>query len=94
MKIYRREKARSRILSTYDQLIQRWGVDCIEQDVETRYGTTHIVSCGDPQAKKNIMRLLRKMSGARYEIIENAGHGINHEHAQDVNRMIREYFTD
>jgi pimeloyl-ACP methyl ester carboxylesterase len=40
------------------------------------------------------MRLLRKMSGARYEIIENAGHGINHEHAQDVNRMIREYFTD
>jgi sulfite reductase beta subunit-like hemoprotein len=46
MKIYRREKARSRILSTYDQLIQRWGVDCIEQDVETRYGTTHIVSAG------------------------------------------------
>lgn len=50
MKIYRSEKARSMILSTYDQLIQRWGVDCIEQDVETRYGTTHIVSCGDPQA--------------------------------------------
>lgn len=50
MKIYRSEKARNKILSTYDQLIQRWGVDCTERDVETRYGTTHIVSCGDPHA--------------------------------------------
>jgi pimeloyl-ACP methyl ester carboxylesterase len=32
--------------------------------------------------------------GARYEIIEDAGHGINHEHAQDVNRMMLEYFAD
>ncbi len=55
MKIYRSEKARSMILSTYDQLIQRWGVDCIEQDVNTRYGQTHVIECGDSKSPPLIL---------------------------------------
>lgn len=46
MKIYRSQKAGRAILSTYDDLLARWGVAYNEVDVQTRFGSTHIITCG------------------------------------------------
>jgi len=47
MKVYKSEKAKKRILDTYNQLLDRWGVDKEEQDIPTTYGTTHVIQCGN-----------------------------------------------
>ncbi|HPF88583.1 MAG TPA: alpha/beta hydrolase [Candidatus Limiplasma sp.] len=46
MKVYRSERAKRRILNTYDQLLAQWGVETEEKDIDTYYGTTHVVCCG------------------------------------------------
>lgn len=38
MKIYRTQKAKQKILSTYDRLLDNWGVDLTQTDIPTRYG--------------------------------------------------------
>jgi len=47
MKVFKNEKAKKRVLDTYDQLLDRWNVDKEEIDVSTTYGATHIILCGD-----------------------------------------------
>lgn len=47
MKVYKNEKAKLHILETYDMLLPLWGVEIEEKDVDTYYGTTHIIECGD-----------------------------------------------
>ena len=47
MKIYRTEKAGTQILETYDQLLALWNVEKEEKDIDTTYGTTHVIMCGD-----------------------------------------------
>lgn len=50
MKIYRTQKAKQKILSTYDRLLDNWGVDLTQTDIPTRYGTTHVNVFGDVDA--------------------------------------------
>ena len=47
MKVYKNEKARKRILGTYDQLLNMWNVEKQETDIATVYGTTHVIRCGN-----------------------------------------------
>lgn len=51
MKVYRSKKAEQGILRTYDALLAKWGVSVTETDIETPYGTTHVVCCGDKSAQ-------------------------------------------
>lgn len=46
MKVYRSEKARKKIMSTYDKLLAMWNVETEEKDIITTYGTTHVIVCG------------------------------------------------
>lgn len=46
MKIYRNKKAEQKIVETYDKLLTMWGVTVKEEDVDTFYGTTHVLTCG------------------------------------------------
>jgi pimeloyl-ACP methyl ester carboxylesterase len=46
MKVYKSEKAKRNIYTTYDKLLGLWGVAIKEIDISTTYGTTHIIQCG------------------------------------------------
>jgi pimeloyl-ACP methyl ester carboxylesterase len=46
MKVYKNEKAKRNVYTTYDQLLGLWGVAVKEIDLSTTYGTTHVISCG------------------------------------------------
>jgi pimeloyl-ACP methyl ester carboxylesterase len=39
---------RDKLIALYDAKLARWSVPFEERDVATRYGKTHVVSCGDP----------------------------------------------
>ncbi|MDQ0091181.1 pimeloyl-ACP methyl ester carboxylesterase [Paenibacillus anaericanus] len=49
MKIYRSKKAEEHLLITYDQLLGMWGVNYEECDIQTRYGSTHVILCGESE---------------------------------------------
>lgn len=46
MKIYKSKKAGQKICETYDALVAQWGVQTQELDVETFFGTAHVIECG------------------------------------------------
>jgi len=46
VKKYKNKKAGEKILRTYDQLLKIWGCELIERDVETEYGTVHVIETG------------------------------------------------
>lgn len=46
MKVYKNEKAKQNILSTYEALIKEWNVPITQVDIPSRYGTTHVNVCG------------------------------------------------
>lgn len=50
MKVYRNRKVQHDIIRTYDRLLTLWEIATKELDVETMYGMTHVIVCGD---KKN-----------------------------------------
>ena len=50
MKVYRSKKMQREIIRTYDELLEHWDVAIEETDIETTYGSTHVIACGD---KKN-----------------------------------------
>ena len=43
---YRSNKAGEKILRTYDQLLKIWGCALTERDIETTYGTMHVIETG------------------------------------------------
>lgn len=49
MKVFKSEKAKRKIMETYNQLLDLWKVEYQERDIQSRYGTTHIIECGDKQ---------------------------------------------
>ena len=49
MKVYRSRKSGQVIRETYDRLLSLWKCELREQDVETEYGTTHIIECGQEE---------------------------------------------
>ena len=46
MKKYRSGKSGQAILETYDRILSTWQCETKERDVETEYGTTHVIECG------------------------------------------------
>lgn len=46
MKIYKSEDAGRKICETYDGLVAQWSVQTQELDVNTYYGTAHVIECG------------------------------------------------
>ena len=50
MKKYRSKKSGQAILETYDRLLAAWQCEKKERDIETEYGTTHIIECGTEDA--------------------------------------------
>lgn len=49
MKVYRNKKMHQEIIRTYDKLLAQWDVDIEEMDIETIYGVTHIIACGEKE---------------------------------------------
>ena len=47
MKVFKNEKAKRKVFETYNQLLSAWGVELQEGDIDTKYGSTHIIACGD-----------------------------------------------
>lgn len=47
VKVFKSDTGRKYLLKSYDRLLQLWGAKFKEKDVETRYGTTHVVLCGN-----------------------------------------------
>lgn len=47
MKVYRSKKMQQEIIRTYDRLLGQWNVAIEEMDIETTYGRTHVIACGD-----------------------------------------------
>ena len=47
MKVFKNEKARTKVFETYDQLLAMWGTELREMDVDTEYGSTHLIVCGN-----------------------------------------------
>lgn len=47
MKVYKSEKMKQAIHRTYDELLGQWGVSIKEMDIDTTYGSTHVIACGD-----------------------------------------------
>ena len=46
MKVYRSEKQGQIIRQTYDELLKLWGCEIQERDVQTTFGTTHVIEAG------------------------------------------------
>ena len=47
MKVYKSKEEQKKILQSYDKLLLLWGCDKSEYDIETIYGSTHVIECGD-----------------------------------------------
>jgi len=47
LKIHKNPKAAKKILDTYDELLKAWDVPFEEMNIDTSYGSTHIITCGD-----------------------------------------------
>lgn len=50
MNLYRTKKAQQLIAASYDRLLDEWGVATRLKDIETRYGSTRVIVCGNPEA--------------------------------------------
>ena len=50
MKVFKSEKARRALLEDYDILLNAWGVQYKELDIEGEYGVTHVIAAGDASA--------------------------------------------
>lgn len=55
MKIYRNKKAGEKIIETYDKLLEKWGCDYREIDLDTKFGTTHVIETGKEDGKPMIL---------------------------------------
>ena len=49
MKVYRSQRSGRAIRETYDRLLSDWECGLQERDVDTEYGTTHIIECGEKE---------------------------------------------
>lgn len=46
MKIFKSEAGRQQVWESYNGLVTQWGVEVEEEDLETSFGTTHIIRAG------------------------------------------------
>ncbi|WP_277472111.1 MULTISPECIES: alpha/beta hydrolase [unclassified Paenibacillus] len=47
VKVFKSEAGKTQVLQSYDELLGHWGVEFQELDMDTPYGTTHIITAGD-----------------------------------------------
>jgi pimeloyl-ACP methyl ester carboxylesterase len=47
MNVFKTETAKSRVINTYNQLLDMWNVEKIEKEITTTYGITHVILCGN-----------------------------------------------
>lgn len=47
VKVYRSKKMQQEIIRTYNKLLGQWEIAIEEKDIDTPYGMTHIISCGN-----------------------------------------------
>lgn len=43
---YKSAKGRQLIFDSYGRLLEMWGIDKVESDIETRFGKTHVITAG------------------------------------------------
>lgn len=55
MKVYRSKRAGREIHTTYDTLLSQWGIPVQEMDLSSPYGTTHVITAGDPAAEPMVL---------------------------------------
>lgn len=55
MKVYKNKKMEHLIKKTYDALLEEWNIPLDEIDLNTRYGSTHVISCGDKNSPPLIL---------------------------------------
>jgi len=48
MRIFKNESAKQKVMRSYDELLGTWATDYEETDVDTAYGITHCIVCGNP----------------------------------------------
>lgn len=48
MKVFKSEAGRRQVWESYDELVKQWGVAVEESDLETSFGSTHIIRAGSP----------------------------------------------
>ncbi len=48
VRVFKNEKARAAVMSSYDELLRLWGTDFETRDIATRYGATHCLIAGQP----------------------------------------------
>ncbi|MEO3945634.1 alpha/beta hydrolase [Gorillibacterium sp. CAU 1737] len=46
--VFRSEEGRDKVWTSYDRLLEQWGVPIEERDLPTSFGTTHVLLAGDP----------------------------------------------
>jgi pimeloyl-ACP methyl ester carboxylesterase len=47
MKVFKNEHAKQKIYNSYDILLKHWDVETEERDVNTQFGSTHVIQFGD-----------------------------------------------
>ena len=55
MKVYKNRKAGEKILETYDMLLKEWGCEFTEIDLQTEYGTTHVIVSGKEDGEPMVL---------------------------------------
>jgi pimeloyl-ACP methyl ester carboxylesterase len=63
LRVFQTDAGKSRFLSVYDDRIRAWPVPCEELDLPTRFGTTHVIASGAPEAPP-LFLLPAMMAGA------------------------------
>ena len=63
MKIFKSEKAKRNVFETYGKLLDMWNVEKEERDINTFFGTTHVIICGD-ENKPPMVNLTGVSNGA------------------------------
>ncbi len=46
VKVFKNQKAKEKVLKSYDQLLKKWDVEYVEKDVQTSFGVTHCIITG------------------------------------------------
>lgn len=49
MKLFKSAKAAALVLASYEVFMARWPVPYTEQDLQGKWGTTHVIECGKPE---------------------------------------------
>ncbi len=50
VKTYKNQRAGENIIRTYNELLNQWGVQVEEKEIETTYGSTHVIIAGKPES--------------------------------------------